>query len=230
MTNTFCENLKFLRHKQGWSVYEMADRLGLRPSTVYRLEDTPNVTPRERTIMAISDLFGVDPDDLKNKKLSEENFKTTTPQITRDIRGEPIPVIDTNGLAAKMLEDLDDVGNFGEGAEMFGAQDWLPPLPYHHSKDKKTVAWVMQGEALEPTIKNGDTLYVDGCFDKAPPKAKSGDFVLATAADTNHYVRKLVCGDNGEQWLVATNPDYPGERSIKCKRIHGVVVGLYRRF
>ena len=65
---------------------------------------------------------------------------------------------------------------------------------------------------------------------------KEGDLVLAEPAtpETNKsnapVIRKLVYGDNEEdRWLTATNPDFPGTRTVKARDILGKVVAIFRK-
>lgn len=78
---------------------------------------------------------------------------------------------------------------------------------------------VVYGSAVLPEIKDGDTVYFN-----ETEQINDNDFVVAEAEDTTDpVVRKVLKGENGDIWLLATNPDWPGEKKLKAKRILGVV-------
>lgn len=123
------------------------------------------------------------------------------------------------------------------------SDDLLPPI----------FAFKVKGNAMLPRLNDGDIVYVrytptDGFFDDeghlrgftTPEEVKSGDFVLAyvskkdegTKKTRGHMVVRQFCpGDACESdYLLSTNPDWPGDRSLVCERIIGKVVGLFSKF
>lgn len=225
--NFLAENLKFLRTHSGLSQLALARRIGCQSSTINRIEDdTVRAQPRERTLLALAQLFNLSPEKLLNEKLTELPSGEQTQPLFEV--GEPIPLIPKKGVYQKLLSGTDDAMSVEEAGEEIGTKTWLPPLPFGDSKKRTLVAYVMEGEALAPDIKDGDVLYVEGIFGE-DPQPRSGQVVIAES-DEKLYVRKLIRGDNDEQWLAATNPDWPGEKTLPCGRIYGAVVGLYRRF
>lgn len=233
MTNFFPKNVRYLRQKNGLSVYDLAKKLNVAPSTVYRLEDGPYLRPQERTVMAVSNIFDVPYEYLLNTDIEQYGLHSTPhksgaePAI-RKINGLPIPLVTSNAILITPFTLGDDVEHTSEIDSDYGAKAWLPPLPFEHSKEKKLVAFTMEGEALSPEIKDGDTVFIDGVYGDEPVSPRTGQLVLAESQG-NVYIRKLMIGENNQQWLIATNSQWPGNRAIPCDRIHGVVVGLYRK-
>lgn len=115
-------------------------------------------------------------------------------------------------------------------------------------------AFTVKGNAMAPTLSDGDIVYVrytptEPMFDQegdmlgffTPNEVKNGDFVLAYGSKkdeetkkTRGYmvVRQFCKGDTTsfDDYLVSTNPDWPGERSLICERIIGKIVGRYTKF
>ena len=114
-------------------------------------------------------------------------------------------------------------------------------------------AFKVKGNAMAPKICDGDIVFVlytrtDGCYDDegrlraftTPDVVENGDFVLSYFSKkddkTDDYevrmvVRQFCPGDSSDNdYLVATNPDWPGERSLICERIIGKVLSFYRKF
>ena len=116
------------------------------------------------------------------------------------------------------------------------AKAWLPCLPLNDSSEKNLAAFVVRSQALSPEIRPEDIVYVDQLFsenDQNARQPKSGDLVLATVAKFKTeppVFRKLLIDDNGKQWLIATNPDWPkDDKTQPCDTVLGIVVGLYRK-
>ena len=233
MANYFPKNVKYLRQKNGLSVYDLAKKLNVAPSTVYRLEDGPYLRPQERTVMAVSNIFDVpyeNPLDVAIEQLGSSTGpnKIGAPLELQKVNGIPIPLITPQAVLITPFTLGDDVEHTSEADKEYGAIKWLPPLPFEHSKEKKLVAFMMEGEALSPEIKDGDTIFIDGLYNDETLSPKTGQLVLAESQG-GVYIRKLMIGENNQQWLIATNPQWPGNRALPCDRIYGVVVGLYRK-
>ena len=243
MSNNFlAQNLKFLRGRLGLSQLALAKKINCQSSTINRMEDE-NVQskPRERTLLALSTLFNIAPETLLNTEIKEYPLKDD-PSKNGGYIGEPIPLLNlSNELTVwSMFGDPDDAITNADPRDPIDSalspKAWLPNLPLNDSVGKNLAAFIIRSEALAPTLRSGDVVYVDNFFcneKRDTKKPKSGDLVLATVDKQNEELpvfRKLLIDDNGKYWLVATNPDWPkDDKTLPCNLILGIVVGLYRK-
>ena len=116
-------------------------------------------------------------------------------------------------------------------------------------------AFKVKGDAMAPTFCDGDIVFVrysmdDRFLKDAPPELikrlpeniqiKNGDFVLGwtlqhlsdSEKKCGSVVVRQYCEDDvtEERFLLSTNPNWPGERVLKCHQLIGKIVGLYRKF
>ena len=241
MSNNFlAKNLKFIRGRLGLSQLALANKIKCRSSTINRMEDERiQSRPRERTLLALSTLFNVAPEVLLDTEIKEypltDGFNKSTEYL-----GDIIPLLE---LTSSLSVELNHMHLFG-GAEDIAPSDhsglaakaWLPCLPLNDSSEKNLAAFVVRSQALSPEIRPEDIVYVDQLFsenDQSARQPKSGDLVLATVAKFKTeppVFRKLLIDDNGKQWLIATNPDWPkDDKTQPCDTVLGIVVGLYRK-
>ena len=83
----------------------------------------------------------------------------------------------------------------------------------------------VSGSALAPQIKDGDIVFID-----ADSGFLDGDFVAAEVEGKSApVIRKAMKGDGENVWLIATNPEWQGERQLKAAKILGVVVARLTR-
>lgn len=108
-------------------------------------------------------------------------------------------------------------------------------------------AITIEGDAMAPKFTDGDIVYIlytptDAYFDdegnlscfSTPDEIKSGDFVLAFTSNKeeqketdnqlgNMLLRQFCPGDasSKKDFLLTTNPDWPGDRTLICERIIG---------
>lgn len=242
MSNYFLKNMQALMEKWNATPYTLAPHLGTEPSTIYRWlnPDLPRV-PRSRMRVTIGEFFGVDPNELVDGLIDVNNLEAKNTEqkalVKRSYRGKRIPLVtaDKSLLLAGLLSD--DIESYN-GELWPGAKEWLPAAPDLDLPQDRLVAMRHSGAAMSPTIENGDLVYIDFVFsgDMEVPDFKEGDLVLAEPAtpETNKsnapVIRKLVYGDNEEdRWLTATNPDFPGTRTVKARDILGKVVAIFRK-
>lgn len=76
----------------------------------------------------------------------------------------------------------------------------------------------MNGGAMRPLIEPGDLLKLDA---RAEPR--DGDVVYATPEGSDTPVVRRLMRDEFASWLVAINPDYLGEKTLKAGDILAVV-------
>lgn len=233
----FIKNFRYLVDRSGLSLYEVAKKANLDYTTVYRiLKSKQSNEPRARTRAVVARVFGVDPSamsrttfdhDTPFKVLPDEEIPTQHSSPSRS--KEDIPLAKST-YALQVLAILDDdlpVDSDG----LFETESWLPPLPFHSKEEQKLVAIKAVGNALAPMILEGDLVYLDQVTEPKKTGVKNGNLVLAVAKGADSLVlRKLVIDDMGQQWLMATNPDWPGQRSVACEQIVGIVTAIARQF
>lgn len=242
MTNYFVENVQALLKKAVMTPNALSERLGVDSATVYRwLDPKFQSLPRSRTLVLLAEFFGVEPNKLVTERLDlndvDKPSSNTSVNKKRTYRGSRIPLVTADNtllLAGLLSDDIENVNS-----ELWpGAKEWLPAAPDLDLPQERLVAIRVTGSAMAPIIQNGDLVYVDFIFggDMESPDIKEGDIVLAEPSGpgkpmTNApVVRKLVYGDNEQdRWLTATNPDFPGTRTVKANDILGKVVSIYRK-
>ena len=115
-------------------------------------------------------------------------------------------------------------------------------------------AFTVKGDAMAPTFCEGDIVFVRYVpsetplfagspeYDARQPenvRVKNGDYVLGYAYETQSdkkmrgriIVRQYFEDDmSNKKCLLATNPNWPGERSHVCRAVLGKIVGRYTKF
>lgn len=114
------------------------------------------------------------------------------------------------GMPTALADDL---------SERLNIHTYLVPAGSH------TVIVPVSGESmLGAGIHDGDMAIID--LDATP---QSGD-VVAAEIDGQFTLKRLASDESGTYLLRAENPDYPTLRPSDSLRIHGVLVGLARRY
>ena len=231
----FKRNFELLQIRSGLSWFEIARRADIDYATIYRMMNSKDgYSPRSRTRERLAYVFGVDANAMRNTLFDDETpiqvrDKGDLPQEDYKFNPERIPLAkSTYALDWLSLLD-DDLPSTDDGC--FITEKWLPPLPFQTKDDQRLIAIKAVGNALAPLILEGDLVYLDRVTEHEKTGVKNGDFVLATAKGANSLVlRKLVIDDMEQQWLMATNPDWPGQRNIQCIQIVGIVKAIARQF
>ena len=237
MDNFFSANLSMLLTKSAMTPYALAKHLGTEPSTVYRwLDPEVNARPRSRTLVAIAQLFQVDPADLAYKRLSPTDTDIPPdvglPVPDKQEAKKPIPFVELSSDLFTTWLMGEDISLASEG---FGqvAKRWLPPLPIEGIDQENLIAIKAIGDALAPDIKDGDLVYIDFRFDGDCDPLPNGSFVLADIESNDKnalpVLRKLIYGDSfKDMWLSSTNPDWPGTKLVHASIVYGRVVTIVR--
>lgn len=188
-TNFTAPNIKYLCQKHGISPRELAVKIGMDPSTIYRLTDDDNPrTPQLRTLRNIADFFKVDPHLIANTDLTA--FCGVIPQSDIEPPVEPkakkeprlvaaptataklIPLIRiTNpydfdpGIASIWATELHEINENEVSSDFFGfiIEKWIY-APYGVDGDD-LVAIEVQSSAMSPTLEKGDIAVIAG-FEK----------------------------------------------------------------
>lgn len=231
----FKRNFELLQIRSGLSWFEIARRADIDYATIYRMMNSKDgYSPRSRTRERLAYVFGVDANAMRNTLFDDETpikvrDKGDLPQEDYKFNPERIPLAkSTYALDWLSLLD-DDLPSTDDG--FFVTEKWLPPLPFQTKDNQRLIAIKAVGNALAPMILEGDLVYLDRVTEHEKTGVKNGDLILAAAKGVNSLVlRKLVIDDMGQQWLMATNPDWPGQRSVQCLQIVGIVTAIARQF
>lgn len=253
------KNLRYLMEKRMETANAVAVSSGIKASTLMRLLDGSSAAPRNSTLQALAIHFGVGPEMLLKADLSVEvaelvEHKSVSEPISLLEEHEVFQLYHWNeadttegSIFYRRLSndrtwlppppDQELIDLIKESSE-----DVLPPI----------FAFKVKGQAMAPTINDGDIVFVrytptNGIFDEdgelvgftTPNEIKSGHLVLAYCGkkdrnDKTHarMVVRQYCPDDtsDNEYLLSTNPDWPGERSLLCERIIGKIVGRYTKF
>lgn len=248
--NFLADNITFLASQRGLSLITLAEKIGMDPSTLYRLTDNENVRqPRAKTLRVIADFFQVEPLDLLAKDFrepplvsnrSEKLASLFGPVATSQVQAPPTgvdsvlpPLININNADAFDPQFIDNHN------PLFGSNgcDILQRVPTPHGlSSDKVFALLMVGDAMTPDICDGDLVFVEtlptACKDKDLPETLCGRYVLAKIKVDNRTVitvRKALKNDFGEIVLSYTNTKMPIASSIAID-ILGTVSAVQRVF
>ena len=241
MTNRFAENINFLLEKTGMTPHGFSERLGIDSATVYRwLDPKFQSVPRARTLLTLSQFFNVGAERLLYERFDDttvfEMNEQPKKKTVKRINGTAVPLMKVD-YALKLSAMVDsDIGLSSDDMSP-EAEQWLPPAPDADIKSESLIAIRATGDAMAPTIKDGDLVYVEFNFGQMFEAIswRNNDIVLATPEHKKGetpapILRKLVYGDNeNDQWLTATNPDFPGTRTVKAEMVLGKVVAIFRK-
>ena len=214
----FSNKLQELLSSRGISGYAVAKGTGLPKSTISRLLNGEATTPRSSTLAELAAFLGITPSELTEGTDLEDKYLPKTGKIVKGLR-VPLLSSPTDAFYYVGIEEDVPIGS-----------DYLPPFPFEQDQKRELIAVVMDSDALAPRIRKGDIVYFDTvmCTGKNEYEAKNGDIVLAMfeGRDGKALIRQYFVDDLGKRWLTATNPLWPGERSLSCSLVHGVAVGF----
>lgn len=248
--NFLADNITFLAGQRGLSLITLADKIGMDPSTLYRLADTENVRqPRAKTLRVIADFFQVEPFDLLTKDFREPPLVSSRSETMTGLFG-PIEGTETQDLPTRAnsaslplihIRDADvfDPQCVDNPNPLFGSNGCTTiqrvPTPYGLDSDK-VFALFMVGDAMAPNIYDGDLVFIEAlptaCKDKELPQILSGRYVLAKVKIDNRTqvtVRKAFKNDFGEIVLSHTNTSLAITSSVTID-ILGTVSAVQRVF
>lgn len=216
---SFSVKLKELLAEKGISGYVLSKGTGLPPSTISRILNGEALRPRSRTLADIAAFLGMSTLELTNDTELQTCYQQQKGKI---FKGSRVPFLDSpsEAMHLSVYDDVPPNVNF------------LPPFPLPLENDGDLIAIKMDSDALAPRIREGDILYIDARSrdPKMNYSASNGQLVLALPKETSDtgkaIVREYKKDDIDEEWLVATNPDWPGKRALHVGLIVGVVVGL----
>ncbi len=174
----FQVQLKLLRENQGLSQQELADRLGIRQSTVGMWENGTN-KPRNSTLVKIADYFGVSVDYLLG------NTSKPTPHRT----GIQVPVLGcvAAGIPIEAIEEVIDY-------EELDPKEFNPNYEYFGLKIK--------GDSMTPRIQHNDVVIV-----RCQADVDSGDIAIVCINGQDATCKQIKKHENGIS-LIPFNSTY----------------------
>ncbi len=210
------KNLKFLRRRKGLTQQDLADKLGIRRSSIGAYEEN-RATPRYDTLEGISDFFEVSIDMLVRKnlsQLSEDDFQDYKKGGKLDVDGRNIRVLQV-AVDYKNRENIIYVPQKASAGYMNGYADteYIEELPkfYLPMLGNGTFrAFEINGDSMLP-MKSGTIVigeYVENWRD-----IKDGQTYII-ASDTEGIVYKRIYNrissdSSGELLLKSDNAIYP---------------------
>ena len=212
----FAKNLRYLRKKRGMNQGDVANQLGVVIGTVSQWEVGRSI-PNMAMIIKLSELFGVDVQELLSDDLEENRSKKTGQTLEQrgDYVSIPVYSFIHAGLPSEMIED--------------NIIDW-EDIPKRMTRgDKQFFGLVVKGNSMYPRYEDGDTIIVQSTetFD-------SGDDCIVRINGDEAVLRKVI-KENGNVTLVPVNiqeyspKTFTGDESEPSLSVIGVVVELRRK-
>lgn len=252
MTNFFAENVNLLCAKANISVDQLAKRIGITPSTLYRhVNPDPDkkekAAPRKRTILAVAEYFGLPPLAIISERLTEENIPEIEKRASQDNEGENtvkaplVPLVDMtvffkilSWIAPYIEPDFRKTKTDPCG---LSAEEWISAPPFNGLDDTDLVAIHVKGESMVPFFLPNDIAYIELKKNKEQPDEyteytdiKNNDFVIATNKKGVILIRKIITDESGKKWLIKENEEWPGEKMVECGSVFGKIVAKATRF
>ena len=204
--STLGENLRRIRLSKGLSQQELSRKTGGAVSQALIAQLEMRKSSRSRYTIPLAEALGVSVGELMG-------VETSPPTC------EPGP--DTKGWIP--LISWVQAGDFNGNVEDVEVEDWYPtPKPM----SDKSFCLRVRGDSMFPRLVEGDIIYVD------PKHAQDPGKIVVAYRGGETTVKQLVNAD-GEWFLHALNPDWPGKQYIPINdevRIIGVVTGKYVPF
>ena len=252
MTNHFAENVSLLCKKADISVDQLAKRIGIVPSTLYRHvnpdpEKKEKPAPRTRTVVAVADYFDIPPKALLEEVLSDENLPLIKIKAAEQkekettVKAPLVPLVDTEFFFTfgSFIAPLTDPGlRNSKTLSGISAEKWIPAPPFEDLSARDLTAVYVSGNAMFPLLADGDIAYVEMERSEDSPNefadfqnVKNNDIVLAAPKDlVATLIRRIIVDETGRKWLIKENDNWPGEKMIECREVFGKVVSKAARF
>lgn len=187
--------VELLREERGWTQIQLADKLGIAPTSVGRKErgEIP-IKPPERN--RIAKVFGM--------TIEEFDERWRASRVDRTQGGRGIPVI--NRAPAGQVLDYEEYGiDSGQGFEYIDWGDVTDDLAF---------AVIVVGESMEPRIHEGDYLvFTPMTIPKPRAKLEHGDVVfIRFTQESDHEgctLARWFIEEGGKIRLHKDNPKYP---------------------
>ncbi len=209
------EWVRELREDKGWTQAQLAEKLGVTTSTLSKKErgEFAIKPPLRRKI---AEVFGL--------TLEQFDAGWRAAKITRTVGGPGIPVI--NRASAGVVVDYEEWGiDSGQGFEYIDRGD---------IKDELAVALIIQGDSMEPTLREGDyVVFVPMGVPKPSVEPKPGMIVFVrftpeSGRQGGTVARWHPMGDGSMMTLTKDNPKYPPMSAINHE-VEQMLVAIQRR-
>lgn len=210
------------RKEMGLTMKELADRCGVAEGTVSRWESGNISNMKRDKINALSKAIGVPVEVLMGWETDADRFQAFAEDFNRrnfpdEEKPYRIPVLGkvAAGIPISAIEDV---------------IDW-EELPGFMSKQGSYFGLRIQGDSMEPTIHNGDTVIVE-----ETPDAEDGQIVIALVNGDDGVCKRLRKYRDGSVALLSDNamynPMYFNANEIDNipVKIRGIVKELRRKF
>lgn len=245
--SNFFNNLIALATARGLSIRAVSDGSGLPPSTLSRyIKRGPTANIRTSTVLAVSEFFGVSPEDMVSKELLPPVDAITLARLapaadididncTPPSKPNMIPLV-TPALASDLIKhtDIPVCKNYG-GLLSSDIEKVAPPVFSELQSDDQLLAYRVDGNAMAPLIPNGSIVYFvrvaqeedipDGTIVLASTAIKGNDIFEEYDDAPFIVVRKYSSDDLSQIWLNAINPNINDKfKSIRGGCVIGRVV------
>lgn len=208
MINIFKDVLKSLRKAAHLSQSQLAEKLGLAPSTVGNYEQGTRI-PDYETLELIADFFNVNMDLLFDR--SEIRKELKYPVISDSIVSFPI------------------IGELAAGYEHIAMEDWSGEtieIPESYLKGRKREDYLVlsvKGDSMYPHYQNGDKVLIlkQDCINE------SGD-IAAVIYDGEYATLKKVEYKKDAVRLVPLNPEYMPREIVGADLEQFKIIGIPR--
>lgn len=180
---TVGERIKNRRLELGFSVEEVANRLGKNRATIYRYESGDIEDLPTTVLESIATVLDITPAELMGW---EKNKHSTAPAAPASVR---IPVL----------------GRVAAGSPIFADEEIIDyeDIPEAMTKGGEYFGLQIRGDSMEPRMRNGDVVIV-----RKQEDADNGDTVIALVNGNDAVCKKLKKYSDGSIALMSTNPAY----------------------
>lgn len=156
-------NIDYLLEKHKTNPNELSEKHGIPQSTIFRIQNGLTENPRQSTLKAISEWSGVDVGDLLTKDLRVLGL---IPNLTRIDEWDSNTPLDEDEVEIPFFKDFGFACGSGSISEAMAnetrklrmAKSTLRNLTVEKNN---AIAATASGDSMSPTIKDGDTIYVD---------------------------------------------------------------------
>lgn len=180
---TVGERIKNRRQELGFSVDEVAKRLGKNRATIYRYESGDIEDLPTTVLESIASVLDITPAELMGWEKSPVLAATAAPMPVR------VPVL----------------GRVAAGFPIFAEEEIIDyeDIPGAMAKDGEYYGLKIKGDSMEPRMRNGDVVIV-----RKQEDADNGDTVIALVNGSDAVCKKLKKYSDGSIALMSTNPAY----------------------
>ena len=221
-------NLRFLRKRKGLTQQELADKLGIRRSSIGAYEEN-RASPRYETLEAVSDFFGVSIDLLVREdlsQLSEDEFLEVKKGGRADISGKKIRILQV-AVDNQERENILFVPQKASAGYLngYGDREYIEELPRFYLPmlgSGSYRAFEIKGDSMLP-LKSG-TIVIGEYLENWRDIKDSQTYVVISDTEGVVYKRifnRINSEGSGELLLKSDNPLYP-PYTIKVEEVREV--------